>query len=133
MERVLDRLWIGSAEDLRAPLRSLGFSAVLDLRDGVTSDADRSVVVHRVENRDGDPWSERQVTDALDFVAERVRHGRVLVACAAGMSRSACMIIGYLVRAGWDEASAHELVRRSRPIVAPVPKMLDSVLAAVRA
>jgi hypothetical protein len=43
------------------------------------------------------------------------------------------MVIGYLVRFGWDEASAHELVRSARPKIAPVPRMLESVLAAVRA
>lgn len=134
MDRVLDRLWIGSAPDFQAPLRALGFSAALDLRDGAHGDV-RHVVdrVHRVENRDGDPWTKKQVLEALDFVAVEIRRGRVLVACAAGMSRSVCMTIGYLVRAGMDEVSAYELVKRARGVAAPVPKMLDSVLAAVRA
>ena len=134
MDRVLDRLWIGSSRDAAAPLKSLGFAAVLDLRDDAGAIAQpSSVVVHRVKNRDGDPWACGQVVEALDFIADQVRGGRVLVLCAAGMSRSACMVVGYLVRAGFDEASAYELLRRARPRVAPVERMLDSVLAAVRA
>lgn len=133
MERVLDRLWIGSTEDFRAPLSTLGFSGVLDLRDGQPHVADKDVTVFQVDNRDGDPWDCVQVTDALDFIAQYIQRGKVLIACAAGMSRSASMVIGYLVRTGWGEAEAFELVWRARPKIAPVPKMLESVLAVVRA
>jgi dual specificity protein phosphatase-like protein len=132
MERVLDRLWIGSSEDFRAPLGVLGFSAVVDLRDGEVS-AVPGVEIHRVNQRDGDPWSPDQVHRTLAFIAERVRTGKVLVACAAGMSRSASMAIGYLVYTGWSPAEAHERVRAARPRIQPVPKMLISVLGAVLA
>lgn len=131
MDRVLDRLWIGSTEDFRAPLSALGFSGVLDLRDGWQA-AVRGIKVFHVDNRDGDPWNPEQVNNALDFVAERVRYGSVLVACAAGMSRSACMVIGYLVRTGWNVTEAYERVYDARRRIVPVPAMLDSVLRAVR-
>jgi protein-tyrosine phosphatase len=130
MDRVLDRLWIGATEDFRAPLKALGFVAALDLRDLQPTGLD--VAVLHVGNRDGDAWSPKQVKDALDFVADHIRRGRVLVACMAGMSRSASMIIGFLVRSGWDEASAYEAVWRVRPKIAPVPVMLASVLEAVK-
>lgn len=132
MERVLDRLWIGAADDFKAPLSALGFAGALDLRDGQAHVTDESVKVFKLRNRDGDPWSADQVLNALDFVSERLRYGKVLVACAAGMSRSACMVIGYLVRTGWDVSSAHEVVRAARPRILPVPKMLASVLQAVQ-
>lgn len=133
MDRVIDRVWIGSTEDFAAPLSSLGFTAVLDLRDGSSYVADKNVYVYRVDNRDGDPWTAEQVRGALDFVAAYAPAGKVLIACAAGMSRSACMTIGHLVRFGHDEATAFEMVRRARPKIAPVKKMLASVLDAVRA
>jgi predicted protein tyrosine phosphatase len=133
MDRVLDRLWIGDSRDFRAPLGALGFSGVLDLRDGHHGDARHlGVLVHRVENRDGDPWNKKQVGEALDFVSENVRRGRVLIACAAGMSRSVCMTVGYLVRCGMSETEAWGLVCAARVVAAPVPKMLESVLKAVR-
>lgn len=131
MDRVLDRLWIGSTADDRAPLSALGFAGVLDLRDHgpeIVTD----VPVHRLKNRDGDPWTHAQIVGALDFVSAFVRRGRVLVMCAAGMSRSACMVVGFMVMTGWDSASAMEQLRRVRPQVAPVPKMMEAVMAVVR-
>ncbi len=129
MDRVLDRLFLGDTADLSgtAPLAALGFSGVLDLRDcGPTPEL--GVRTQRLANRDGDPWSERQVEDALAFVAERLRYGRVLVACAAGMSRSVSIVIGHLVRSGWGPAEAFRHVKAARPQASPVPSMLLSVL-----
>jgi protein-tyrosine phosphatase len=131
VDRVLDRLWIGATEDFRAPLATLGFSGVLDLRDNTKSEV-LDVKVFRIGNRDGDPWTPEQVNNAIDFVFERVRHGNVLVACAAGMSRSACMVIGFLVRTGWNITEAYERVYCTRRRISPVPAMLRSVLQAVR-
>jgi protein-tyrosine phosphatase len=131
MDRVLARLWIGETKDFRAPLRALGFAGVLDLRDGKFVAAD-GVATHKIGNRDGDAWTREQVLAGLDFISERILVGNVLVACAAGMSRSASMVIGYLVRCGWDVVDAHEKVWCARPRIAPVPNMLDSVLTAVR-
>lgn len=132
MERVLDRLWIGSTEDFRAPLASLGFVAVLDLRDGKHPPCE-GIETHRLDNRDGDPWQPDQIENALNFVAAHLRGGKVLIACAAGMSRSASMTIAFLVRTGWDTPSAFELVRAARPRIAPATKMLFSVLNVVKA
>ncbi len=132
MDRVLDRIWIGSSRDADAPLAALGFTGVLDLRDGRRAVADSHVLVFKIVNRDGDPWTVDQVCDALDFAERQVKKGRVLIMCDAAMSRSVSMTIGYLVRTGWDETSAYEAVRRARPKAAPRRQMLASVLAAVR-
>ena len=128
MNRVLDRLWVGDSRDLdgSVPLRALGFSAVVDLRDGAASY--RGVESFQLANRDGDPWDAAEVESALAYVAEKIRHGKVLVACAAGKSRSASMVVGYLVRCGWSAAEAYEHLRSARPEVAPVEKMLSAVL-----
>lgn len=134
MDRVLDRLFIGDAADVagRVPLGALGFVGVVDLRDG---DHGRTQVVgaevHRIENRDGDPWTVEQVRGAVEFIHRQIQKGRVLVVCWAGMSRSACITIGYLVRCGWSVAEAVECVRRARPEIAPVERMLASVLQAI--
>ena len=128
---MLDRVWIGSAADFYAPLACMGFSGVVDLRDGEQPSCDTRVTTHRIDQRDGDPWNREQVLKALAFVAEQVKKGPVLIACAAGMSRSACMVIGFLVMTGWDVPSAFRRVKEVRPQVAPIPAMLASVLAAV--
>ena len=143
MNRVLDRLWIGSNRDLdgTTPLPSLGFCAVVDLRDGPhrpivggtmarTGTAPVGLEVFRLDNRDGDPWDATQIESALSFIADRIRFGKVLVACMAGMSRSVSMVVGYLVRTGWDVTEAFEHVKHARPESTPVPAMLEAVIRA---
>ena len=138
MDRVLDRLWLGAASDLGStPLKSLGFSGVVDLRDRVSGAASRGpnedlgVEVHRLNNRDGDPWPVAEVQMTLEFIHSRIASGRILIACGAGMSRSACIAIGYLTRCGWDETSAHAAVKKARPQITPSAAMLSSVLEAI--
>ena len=115
------------------PLRAIGFCALLDLRDQwAPRDANADVERFNLFNRDGDPWHEGDIEKALDFIVERVRTGKVLVVCIAGMSRSASMATGYLVRCGFDAVEALELVRRARPEIAPVTNMVDCVLRVAR-
>jgi protein-tyrosine phosphatase len=132
MNRVLDRLWLGSTKDVLASstLKALGFVAVLDLRDRVNpgEDSDSLLQSKRLNNPDGMPWSENEINGALDFIYKHIQNGRVLVVCVAGMSRSASVIIGYLVRCGWDTPTAFETVREARSIISPSPGMLESVL-----
>lgn len=134
MNRILDRLWIGDQSDLgdRVPLRALGFSAVVDLRDGV-AEKDLGLPTLRLTSRDGDPWAGGEIVRTLDFIHDHTRSGKVLVACAAGMSRSAAITIGYLVRCGWDPAEAHARVKAARPIIDPISTMLEAVFQAVGA
>lgn len=130
MNRVLDRLWVGGSSDLdsEVPLAALGFVAVVDARDGQRPQVP-GVEVHRLANRDGDPWSPDALDAAYDFIASRIRRGRVLVACAAGMSRSVSLAAGYLSRVGYDAPTAFEAVRAARPQARPVAAMLDAALA----
>lgn len=128
MDRVLDRLWIGSSEDFGAPLLQLGFLGVLDLRDSVRNRVQADATTLRLANRDGDPWDEKQIKGAFAFLHDKIANGKVLIACAAGMSRSASMTIGFLVHSGWGVAEAYERVKAARPRVLPVPAMLNAVL-----
>lgn len=129
MNRVLDRLYIGDATDLdgTAPLSVLGFVAVVDLRDGAHAVLP-GVETFNLTNRDGDPWSKKQVAEVLGFIHERIQTGKVLVACAAGMSRSASVVVGYLARCGWSVVEAFGLVKGVRPRISPVEKMLGCVV-----
>ena len=132
MNRVLDRLWIGATEDLggTVPFRARGFAGVVDLRDSAAP-PDLGVALYRVTNRDGDPWNKVQVDGIFEFTHGHIHLGRVLVACAAGMSRSASIVIGYLVRCGWDAPAAFAAVKAARPSIAPAAGMLESVLVAI--
>lgn len=132
MDRVLDRLWIASAPSIGAPLYQLGFVALVDLRDRDDhrggDQKEGHIEIHKLGNRDGDPWVSAALEEVYGFIHKHIRKGRVLVACGAGMSRSAAMVIGYLVRVGFDPVSAFALVRRVRPKIAPLPNMLQAAL-----
>lgn len=132
MDRVLDRLYISAAPSIGAPLQKLGFVALVDLRDqddvrGGTPKLG-TVEVFQLGNRDGDPWIPDKIEAAYEFITKQIRRGRVLVSCGAGMSRSASLVIGYLVAVGHDPATAYTIVRRARAKVAPLPAMLGAAL-----
>lgn len=46
------------------------------------------------------PPTQAQLTEAVDFIEERVRHGNVYVHCALGYSRSVCVVAACLMRRG---------------------------------
>lgn len=140
VNRVLDRLWIGAARDQdgTTPLVALGFVAVVDLREPMEAPSasdqaagNDSLACLELKNRDGEPWPATDVDRAMGFIHDQIRRGRVLVACNAGMSRSASVVIGYLVRCGWSEPEAHEAVKRARPEIAPKPAMIRAALQGV--
>lgn len=55
--------------------------------------------------------------EAFDFIEAGER---VLIHCAAGISRSSTMAIAYLMMKNkWDYQTAHDLVKKSRPIITP--------------
>ena len=126
VNRVLDRIWIGTGADFLQPLGALGFVGAVDLRDA--SDLATPVPVFRLAQRDGDPWIESEVAAAYAFVYDGIQRGKVIVACDAGMSRSASMVVGFLVRCGWDAPSALAHVLSVRSVVRPKAAMLEAAL-----
>ena len=62
------------------------------------------------------------------FIREQRRQGRnVLVACAAGMSRSPSFLAAYLHEEGMDLAEAYLAIRARRSII-PHPKVIQSLV-----
>ncbi|XP_051537463.1 dual specificity protein phosphatase 14-like [Myxocyprinus asiaticus] len=68
---------------------------------------------------------ESRLIDHFDAVADKIhhvneQHGRVLVHCNAGVSRSATLCLAYLMKhCDMALAEAYELVKSQRPIVRP--------------
>src|SRR6267142_6482713 len=74
---------------------------------------------------DGDEIPKYKVLEAFEFI--RSNMPGVLVCCAQGQSRSACMVIGYLVTLGYSVDEAYRLVESKRFIL-PHPRTLNSVI-----
>jgi hypothetical protein len=76
---------------------------------------------------DGEAVPADIIAKGLSAIERTLSHGRrVLVACRAGQSRSASMVIGYLRLQGYDWDNAYGLVAEKRWI-SPHPRTLRSV------
>ncbi len=76
---------------------------------------------------DGEALPAQIIARALALIDSALNRGRsVLVACRAGQSRSASVVMGYLRLQGYDWGSAYRLVEEKRWIC-PHPRTLQSV------
>jgi predicted protein tyrosine phosphatase len=137
MNQVLERLWIGDANDGRniEALKSRGITAAFNATqetDGWPEDFKLNTPYLRLDQPDGYPIS----TDKLDrfkmFMDEQYEANKktILIHCAAGISRASTFTILTLMLyhdMTWD--AAENLVRSVRPIIFPHPLLKSSVLA----
>ena len=66
--------------------------------------------------------------EALDFIQTQLEQGHtVLVHCAAGISRSASVVIAYLMSHGMSLEQAYGYVKSRRPIVQPNPGFMQQL------
>jgi histidinol-phosphate aminotransferase len=136
MERVTERLWIGSADDGRdvEALRAAGITAVLNATstsDGWDQGTKDEIPYLRLGQPDGQAIPDATLREALRFLVHAlvVEHRTVLVHCGAGISRAATFCIFWLMLAGLGWEEAERLVRAARPQIEPNPALKASVLA----
>jgi protein-tyrosine phosphatase len=69
------------------------------------------------------------IITGVGFIRTHRRAGEnVVVACGAGMSRSAALVAAFLVEEGEDLTDAFLTVPRQRPIIMPHPVILRSLV-----
>lgn len=111
---------------------------------GITHVVNASLDVENVFERDGVSYLSVQIKDRPDadisaffdttfaFIesAKRTYHGRVLVHCTQGISRSATLVIMYLMRANnWSLVTAVNFAMASRGVVYPNEGFFRSLMA----
>jgi protein-tyrosine phosphatase len=125
---VMDGLYLGTV----AYARSLEWENPFNIEMVVNLCEDpvhvgEGVTVEWLPVSDGEAVPADIVARAIAVIERTLSSGRrVLVACRAGQSRSASMVIGYLRLQGYDWDSAYRLVAEKRWIC-PHPRTLGSV------
>lgn len=136
MNKVLDRLWIGDANDGRniEELKANGITAAFNAThetDGWPEDF-KAVTPYLRLNQDDGAFISADKLDSfkafMDEMYDRKKH-TVLIHCAAGVSRASTFtILTLMLYHGmtWDEGET--LVKSVRPIISPHPELKRSVL-----
>ncbi len=130
VDRVIDGLYIASARAAyQAPaLRKAGITRVLKLyENGPAWPPDFRLCDNPVE--DGAWLPSVDLWRGTAFVQEGLAAGeKVLVVCAAGVSRSATFVLACLVERGYDLRQAWDLLREKHPQAWPALELWESLL-----
>lgn len=133
VNKVREGLYIGDLHSTRntEALEAEGITAILSC---VMPDERYFIKPHSLKRchiciQDSEAYPFHWLTKALEQLDLWLQDGeKVLVHCAAGISRSASTVIAHLIGHGlsWDEAEAE--VRAARPIIMPHAELKKSIL-----
>lgn len=119
-------LWLGNERDAHdwELLKQIGITHILNVTTDVPNyfEQKRKLTYHRLRASDNHGQDLLQFfEEAHDFIEHaRSEGGRILVHCWAGVSRSATIVVSYVMRSsGCSPSEALEFVRKKRNIVAP--------------
>ncbi|KAL0192110.1 hypothetical protein M9458_010406, partial [Cirrhinus mrigala] len=121
---ITDSLYIGNSKTASdvSILQSLNITCVINATQDASNGNIPTVDYMHVPVTD-DP--ESRLCDYFDVVADKIQHvsdehGRVLLHCNAGVSRSAALCLAYLMKhRRLTLTEAHTLLKSHRPIVRP--------------
>ncbi len=132
IDEIVDGLYVGGwieGIEHTSTLRKMGITHILQLSTPHPAWPDDFVVCDNALN-DGTFVPRERLERGVDFVrAQREAGHTVLVACAAGISRSTTFVIAYLLRAlGYDLYDAWQLVHSRHPKTWPACEMWESLI-----
>ncbi|EDV22942.1 uncharacterized protein TRIADDRAFT_14780, partial [Trichoplax adhaerens] len=131
---ILPFLYLGCAEhsSSKSVLEELNITAILNVTKNCPNYFEDSLDYKNIPiddslNADIQKWFD----DAVGFIAKvRSLHGKVLVHCVGGVSRSATICIAYLVHAySYSVNQAYDYVKKKRPIISPNLNFMGQLMA----
>lgn len=134
LSRILDYLYLGGQKPAmdRVALRETGITHILNCAGGACRDYFPDEFVYKTYHI-GDGVSE-DITclfyESLEFIEDAVRnHGKVLIHCHQGISRSSAFVICYLMwKNKWGFMQAHEFTKEGRDIANPNSGFIGQLL-----
>lgn len=129
IQRVLKRIYIGDVASLKVPdaREQLRIKAMVCCAREINPNLEGIKYFLHLPLYDGDWIHPEFIEDAMRFIHRHARHRPVLIACAGGASRSAGIILCYMIEKGWNFNDALKHLQKIRPIVNPHPLILLSI------
>jgi len=136
MSLILDHLYLGSGKDAqdKEALKAAGVTVVLNVTAEWRTSHPNDFTHHRIELNDTVRQSlnegMEQACEIIKAAKEANPPGKVLVHCVMGRSRSASIVMAYLVlHENMTLKEAFELTHQARPIVRPNSRFLSDLIA----
>jgi hypothetical protein len=135
VDQICDRLFISNfaAANCLQLMEGYGFTHILVVAVELPEAFPGKFTYLKVEVDDKQDQDIRSYFEAChEFIdsAMRAKSGKLLVHCFQGISRSATIVVSWLMkRRSWDFSKAIEFVRRKRPEVNPNPGFIKQLKA----
>jgi protein-tyrosine phosphatase len=136
IQKITDNVCIGDVESLMdAHVRKEnGIGAVLCCAEELERKTFKTIRYNEHELywsiplKDSQLMEKENIESGLQFIRLAIKlKQKVLVACAGGASRSAGIILCYMIEEGWDMNKALSYMQKIRPIINPHPLILLSI------
>lgn len=123
MNKITDRLYLGNlqaATDFRA-LKEAGITHILQVANGIKPFYAKDFVYKVISVTDTQNTNLiRHIPASIAFIQEAISKGAVLVHCYAGVSRSATVVLAYLMQnRGMSFQEAFAFASKKRPVIFP--------------
>eukprot|EP00026_Physarum_polycephalum_P020621 Phypoly_transcript_23324.p1 GENE.Phypoly_transcript_23324~~Phypoly_transcript_23324.p1 ORF type:complete len:174 (+),score=17.79 Phypoly_transcript_23324:58-522(+) len=122
---ICEKIWLGSEDAAHSSLEILkahNISHILTVGFGLSQIYKEDLVCFQVPAIDLEIYNiSKDLQKSIVFIDKALQDGTgVLIHCARGVSRSASIVIGYLIQSrniSYEEA--YDIVRKARPIISP--------------
>ena len=126
IQKILDGIYIGDIDSLMDSQgrKRLGIKSVLCCAREINPNLDGITDYMWMPLFDCDWITPEHIDGGIRFIKA---HKPVLVACMGGASRSASIILAYMISEGWDMDKALLHMQKIRPVINPHPLMILSI------